>query len=133
MSDMIFDDVPWRVRASRLLERMARVCKGCPFEGSRCLTCDCATAAGIIRDRDAEAASERDLDVKLTAKQRRMRVLANMAGLGWLKPSDIVWPCRIKPNIKTLDLESLVDSGFAERKQPDPHNSRVFLYRKVTK
>lgn len=127
------DDVPWRVRMERLVERLARNCGSCPYKGgSRCSECDCATAAGIVRDRDSEAANPHPSE-KIKPDSRRIKVAGNMAGRGWLKPADILWPCETPANVRTMDLEFLVTAGIVERRQPDPSNARVFLYRRVEK
>lgn len=129
--DLHFEDVPWRVRMERLTERLAKYCIGCTYKGARCIECDCATAASIVRDRDTEAVNQPLRDAKMKPEIRRMRVAGNMVRRGWLKPADILWPCDTPPNVRTMDLECLVKAGVVERTQPDPDNARVFLYRRV--
>lgn len=133
MSDLRSEEIHWRVRLERLAERMAKNCIGCPYKGGLCAECDCATASGIIRDRDTEAGNQPLRDAKMKPESRRIKVAGNMKGRGWLKPADILWPCETPANVRTMDLEYLVTAGIVERVQPDPANARVFLYRRVEK
>ncbi len=133
MSDLHFEDIPWRVSMERLVERLAKYCIGCQYKGGRCGECDCAMAASIVRDRDTESVNQPLRDTKMKPESRRIKVAGNMKGRGWLKPADILWPCETPANVRTMDLEYLVTAGIVERRQPDPSNVRVFLYRRVEK
>lgn len=131
MSDLSsFEAISWQIRMDRLIERMAKKCIGCLYAGSRCAFCDSSTAAGIIRDRDSEAANKPEPSSKMKPEARRLKVSEGMAGRGWLKPSEIMWPVATPANTRTMDLEILVMSRIVERMQPDPDNARVFLYRR---
>jgi hypothetical protein len=86
-----------------------------------------------VRDRDNEAVNQPESDAKLNPESRRIKVAGSMHGRGWLKPADILWPCETPANVRTMDLECLVRAGIVERRQPDPGNARVFLYRRAEK